>query len=80
MALCTEDGVFDVLGLNRSRGLEGLRDTADIVVWNSEGHWRIKKLIAKSPTLSSSQAVPEQGCLQLLKSGRTNFITAPSSR
>ena len=37
IALYTEDGVFDVPGLNRFEGPEGLRGIADIVI---QGNWR----------------------------------------
>ena len=40
IALYTEDGVFDVPGLNRFEGQEGLRAIADIVINGSQGNWR----------------------------------------
>ena len=40
IALYTEDGVFDVPGLNRFEGPEGLRAIADIVINGSQGNWR----------------------------------------
>ena len=40
IALYTEDGVFDVPGLNRFEGPEGLRAIADIVIEGSQGNWR----------------------------------------
>ena len=40
IALYTEDGVFDVPGLNRLKGPEGLRAIADIVINGSQGNWR----------------------------------------
>ena len=40
IALYTEDGVFDVLGLNRFEGPEGLRAIANIVIEGSQGNWR----------------------------------------
>ena len=40
IALYTEDGVFDVPGINRFEGPEGLRSIANIVIETSKGNWR----------------------------------------
>ena len=40
VALYTEDGVFDVPGLARFEGQEGLHDIADIVISGAQGNWR----------------------------------------
>ena len=40
IALYTDDGVFDVPGLNRFEGQDGLRAIADIVINGSQGNWR----------------------------------------
>ena len=40
IALHTEDGAFDVPGLNRFESPEGLRAIADIVIEGSQGNWR----------------------------------------
>ena len=40
IALYIVDGVFDVPGLNRFEGQEGLRAIADIVINGSQGNWR----------------------------------------
>ena len=36
----TEDGAFDVPGLSRYEGQEGLHDIADIVIAGAQGNWR----------------------------------------
>ena len=40
VALYTDDGVFEVPGLSRFEGSEGLHDIADIVITGSQGNWR----------------------------------------
>ena len=38
--LFVEDGVFDVPGLNRFEGPEGLRNVCNMVIEGSQGNWR----------------------------------------
>jgi len=40
IALYTEDGTFDVPGLNRFEGKGELREIAEIVIETSQGNWR----------------------------------------
>ena len=40
VALYTDDGVFEVPGLSRFEGPDGLHDIADIVITGSQGNWR----------------------------------------
>ena len=38
--LFVDDGVFDVPGLNRFEGPEGLRNICNVVIEGSQGNWR----------------------------------------
>ena len=40
IGLFVEDGVFDVPGLNRFEGPEGLRNVCNMVIEGSQGNWR----------------------------------------